>query len=542
MSAGRDNAVWPSTPLACGLIVAAVAVAYSNCLEYPFLFDGIPMLAGLRTLSLSDPGGWFHLQPRLFAYLTFEIQKTVHGMWLPGFHLVNIAIHATAACLLFLIVRDVLIRSSPPLAPWQRNTVAFFAALLFGLHPLATHAVTYLYQRFESLMGMLFLASLWCLLRSAAAAHPAGWLVGGYLCFVLALLTKEVAIVLPLALLLFDRCYLSHSWRELWTRRGWLYVACTTTFVAGVTVVLLRLRHYHTGGIFVFGRIGLWQYLGTQPEIIAHYCRQAIWPDWLCIDPAWPVQDNPRILAAEWLAAGALAASTAQLWKYDKRLAYLPILGVLVLLPTSSLVTVIDLAYEHRFYLSLATLAVAAALATVVGMPIALRRAGIGNTGSARCLTIAVLSVLALALGVSTFRRNTVHESHSRLWADTVFKAPHNTRAWVTLGTAMDAQGRTAEALDCYVRLVRLYRGAAGIEPHPLGAIARRTPRTIEYVWYGYFRLAEEALHRGDDVLARRLYEELVTMPELPPGGLDQPLIKSLRHRIESRGGSPGDG
>ncbi|NCA11049.1 hypothetical protein EBR56_04450, partial [bacterium] len=119
------------------------------------------------------------------------------------------------------------------------------------------------------------------------------------------------------------------------------------------------------------------------------------------------------------------------------------------------------------------------------------------------------------------------------LWADTALKAPHNTRAWVTLGTVMDTEGRLPEALDCYMQIVRLYRGAAGIQPHPLGTIARRTPRTIEYVWYGYCRLAEEALNRGDGALARRLYDELVAMPELPNGGLDHPQIKALRERLE---------
>jgi hypothetical protein len=523
-----------STTLAATLVAAAVAGAYSNCLHYPFLFDGGPMLDGLRTLSLADPAGWLLARPRTFGYLTFDLQKTLHGMWLPGFHVVNIAIHAAAACLLGAIVRDTLARSAPRLAAWQRDAAALFAALLFGLHPMATHAVTYLYQRFESLMGMLFLASIWCLLRAAVAARPTGWLVACYTCFVLSLLTKEVAIVLPAALLLFDRCYLADSWREVWARRRWLYAAFGATFAAGLAAVLMNLKHYQGGGIFFFRRIGLWQYLGTQPEIIGHYIRQALWPDWLCIDPAWPVQDDPRVLAAEWLAVAALAVATAWLWHRDKRLAYLPIVGVLVLLPTSSIVTVIDLAFEHRFYLSLAPLATAAALAAVVGGPAALSRIGLRDEVILRGCTITGLAAVSLALGVATFRRNTVHESLATLWADTALKAPHNTRAWVTLGTVMDAEGRTAEAMDCYVQLVRLYRGAAGIEPHPLGGLARRTPRTIEYVWYGYCRLAEEALNHGDAARARRLYDELVAMPELPNGRLDHPQIKALRERLEA--------
>ena len=520
----------------CG-IVAAVLLAYSNCFDYPFLFDGIPMVENLRVLRLDSPADWMLPRPRTFGYLTFDLQKTLHGMWMPGFHAVNIAIHAAAACLLGAIVRGTIARSAPTLSTFQRDATALFAALLFGLHPLATHAVTYLYQRFESLMGMLFLAALWCLLRAANASKPAGWLLGCYACFVLSLLTKEVAIVLPVALLLFDRCYLAASWREIWVCRKWLFLAFFATFACGIVVVLANIKHYQHGGIFYFGRIGPGQYLGTQPEIIAHYFWQALWPSRLCIDPAWPVQDDPRVLLLEWLVVGLAVVATAWLWQWDRRLAYLPIVGVLVLLPTSSVVPVIDLAYEHRFYLSLAAVAVAVALAAVVGLPRAVAQLGTFDDQTVRGITIAILSLACLTLGVATYRRNTVHRSLATLWGDTALKAPHNTRAWVTLGTVMDAEGRTPEAMDCYLQLVELYRGAAGFAPHPLGSIARRTPRTIEYVWYGYCRLAEEALSQGDVATARRLYDELVAMPELPNGGLDHPQIKALRQRLTD--GSP---
>ena len=319
--------------------------------------------------------------------------------------------------------------------------------------------------------------------------------------------------------------------------RKWLFLAFFATFACGIVVVLANIPHYQHGGIFYFGRIGLGQYLGTQPEIIAHYFSQALWPSRLCIDPAWPVQDDPRVLLLEWLAVGLAVVATVWLWQWDRRLAYLPIVGVLVLLPTSSIVPVIDLAYEHRFYLSLAAVAVAVALAGVVGMPRAVAQLGNFDDQTVRGITIAILSLACLALGVATYRRNTVHRSLATLWGDTVLKAPHNTRAWVTLGTVMDAEGRMPEAMDCYLQLVDLYRGAAGFAPHPLGSIARRTPRTIEYVWYGYCRLAEEALSQGDVATARRLYDELVAMPELPNGGLDHPQIKPLRQRLTD--GSP---
>jgi hypothetical protein len=518
MSAVSDNKGWPSAAVACGLIVAAVAAAYSNSLEYPFLFDGIPLAEGLRTLSPSDPAGWFLPRPRTFGFFTFELQKTLHGMWLPGFHLVNIAIHAAAACLLFLIVRGVTTRR---LGPPRAAAASLFTALLWALHPLQTHSVTYLYQRFESLMGLLFLAGLYCLWRAAAGGRAWPWLAASYGCVLLSIATKEVGIVALTVFLLFDRAFLAASWREVFSRRGWYYAALVATVGSGVGYVLLNRSHYLAGGLLCAQRVSTWQYLRTQPEIIGHYLAQALWPSRLCIDPSWPVEDDPVWLSIAWGLVAVATAATAWLWRRDPQLGFLPLAFGLVLLPTSSVAATIDLAFEHRIYLSLACVAAAVALGTVQAF-------------SDLRLSTAILGTAALALAGATYQRNTVHTSPLALWADTAIKAPHSTKAWANLGTALEEVGDREAAARAYGEIVALYRGAACFEPHPLADIARRVPRTIEYVWYGHTRLANLALDAGDAATARRLYDEITRLPALPQGGLDHPQIKALRERLEA--------
>lgn len=520
MSAVRDHEGWPPTSIACGLIVAAVAVAYCNSLEYPFLFDGIPLAEHLRTLSLSDPAAWLLPRPRTVGYFTFELQKTLHGMWLPGFYLVNIAIHAAADCLLFLIARGV---TTPRLGLARGAAVGLFTALLWGLHPLQTHSVTYLYQRFESLMGLLFLGGLYCLLRAAAserarlAAWP--WLAASYGCVMLSIATKEVGITALPVFLLFDRAFLVPSWRQVLARRGWYYGGLLATVGAGVAYVLLNRSHYLAGGLLCAQRVSTWQYLRTQPEIIGHYLAQALWPSRLCIDPSWPVEDDPIRLAVAWGLVAVAAAATAWLWRRDPQLGFLPLAFALVLAPTSSAAATIDLAFEHRIYLSLACVAAAVALGTVQAF-------------SDLRLSTAILGTVALALAGATYQRNTVHASPLALWADTAIKAPHSTKAWANLGTALEEASDREAAARAYGEIVALYRGAAGFEQHPLASVARRVPRTIEYVWYGHARLANLALDAGDAATARRLYDEITRLPALPQGGLDHPDIKSLRNRL----------
>jgi len=505
-------------PTACGIVVGAVCVAYSNSLEYPFLFDGIPMLKGLRTLSFADPASWLLPRPRTFGYLTFDLQKTLHGIWLPGFHAVNIAIHAAAACLLSLIARGA---TTPRLGAARASLAGLFTALLWGLHPLQTQSVTYLYQRFESLMGLLFLGGLYCLWRAATGTRPRGWLAASYACVLLSIATKEVGITALPVFLLFDRAFLAPSWREMLRRRGWYYGAIVATVGCGVAYVLINRDHYLAGGLLCNQLVSTWQYLRTQPEVTGHYLAQAFWPSRLCIDPSWPVQDDPRLLAIAWVIVAATAAGTAWLWRRDPQLGFLPLAFVLVLLPTSSAAATIDLAFEHRIYLSLACVAAAVALGTMQAF-------------SDLRLAAAILGTAALALAGATYQRNQVHASPLALWADTAIKSPHSTKAWANLGTALEEAGNREAATRAYGEIVAIYRGAAGFERHPLASVARRVPRTIEYVWYGHARLANLVLDAGDTAMARQLYDEITRLPALPHGGLDHPQIKALCERLDA--------
>jgi len=97
-----------------------------------------------------------------------------------SYHALNLMIHVLAGLTLFGIVRRTLglvgrVIPNPPLsvsdpsdrrvkdnAPYLANAtlLAFFAALLWTLHPLQTESVTYIIQRAESLMGLFYLLTI----------------------------------------------------------------------------------------------------------------------------------------------------------------------------------------------------------------------------------------------------------------------------------------------------------------------------------------------------------------------------------------------
>jgi hypothetical protein len=187
---------------ACGLIAAAGFAAYANTFEAPFVFDGLPLEERLRILTW-NPAEWFGTNPRTIGFFTFDLQYTLHGRWLPGFHAVNIAVHVVAALALF---GAVLVTCRGPRIPAaiRRDAagIALVAALFFELHPLQTQAVTYLYQRFESLMGMFFLLAVLCFAMAvradAAAGRRTGWVLAAWLAVILSIGSKEVGAAAPM--------------------------------------------------------------------------------------------------------------------------------------------------------------------------------------------------------------------------------------------------------------------------------------------------------------------------------------------------------
>ena len=103
------------------------------------------------------------------------------------FHLTNILLHIGCSLLVFVVLKQLRVSKG----------IAAAAAILFCAHPLNTSAVVWIPGRNDTLLTLLVLASFSMLIRALDAKHI--WpLVGHMVFFFLALLTKEVAIALPI--------------------------------------------------------------------------------------------------------------------------------------------------------------------------------------------------------------------------------------------------------------------------------------------------------------------------------------------------------
>jgi Flp pilus assembly protein TadD len=409
------------------VVVAAVLGAYANSFGGMFLFDDLPNI-NVPAVQRPWPPGWVLSDPRPVTTATFALNYAVEGLPLRpwGYHAVNVGIHTTAALLFYGLVRRTL----------GRSDVALGAAVIWAVHPLNTQAVTYLVQRMESLMGMFYLLSLYALLRGATTAGRGrvGWYVLAVVASALCMGSKQVAVTLPAVALLFDRCFLAGSFRGAVVGRWPVYLGLAAT-LGVLTPSFLALASSAGGEVsagFALKNVTALDYAQSQPGVILHYLKLVLVPWPLCLDYAWDVARGPVKIVLPAVVVGALVvASFVALWKWP-RVGFLGTTFFLILAPTSSILPIADLAFEHRMYLPLACLIVLAVVMLAAAVP-----------RGWKPLAVAV----AILFTTLTVARNQDYRLDVRMWEDVIAKRPNNTRAVYNLGVLLFNIGMWDEAV-----------------------------------------------------------------------------------------------
>jgi len=148
----------------------------------------------IRSINLSDifsqyQQGNYHP----LTILLYAIQFRLFGLNPAGYHAVDLVFHLLNVILVFYVV----------LFLGNKQAVALMAALLFGIHPLHTESVAWASELKDLLYSFFFLASWLCYL-----IYQKGFKRKFYFCcllfFILSLLSKGMAVSLPVVFLLTD--------------------------------------------------------------------------------------------------------------------------------------------------------------------------------------------------------------------------------------------------------------------------------------------------------------------------------------------------
>ena len=425
------------------LVVAAGLLAYQNSFTGPFIFDDLRLIPENPAIR--------HLWPvwtivghtsRPVVHLSLAVNYALGGLSPWGYHLFNLAIHILAALTLYGVVRRTcLLAKSPPTWREAASWLAVGIAVIWVVHPLQTESVTYIIQRGESLMGLFYLLTLYCVIRSHGSSRRIWWETGGVVSCALAMGCKPVAASAPVMVLLYERAFMAGSWRELLQRRWKMYAGLAATWLLLLLLLANGPGEWKESAGFGYRKITPIQYALTQPAVIVHYLRLTFWPRPLCLDYNWPAAQTAAEVWPGLITIGALLVVTVWAWRRRPALGFPAAWFFIILAPTSSFIPIADLAFEHRMYLPLAAVVVLGVM-------------GVYDLVGRR--TVAVVAVLAVGLGVLTVQRNQDYRSEIAIWGDTVAKRPENPRAQYNLGCMLRQEGRMQEAMEHWEEALRL--------------------------------------------------------------------------------------
>jgi tetratricopeptide (TPR) repeat protein len=191
-----------SPSLIAGFIVLITLIVYIPSLmngitnwDDPALVMDNPALQdqsakGLTSLLIKPAGGNFHP----LTMLSYAVNYAISGTQPFSYHLFNLLFHLLNTWLVFQLI--LLLAKGK----WE---VAAIAALLFGIHPMHVESVAWIAERKDVLYTSFFLLSLIQYLRYSENGKRAAYLLSIGL-FLLSLLSKPAAIILPLILVLID--------------------------------------------------------------------------------------------------------------------------------------------------------------------------------------------------------------------------------------------------------------------------------------------------------------------------------------------------
>jgi len=437
--------------------------------------------------SLARAGSWFtspyavsrsrdQANYRPVAVAGYALDHALWGEGPAGFHATNLAIHLGVVIVTFILARRL----------WGDDRAGIVAAGVFALHPINAEAVNYVTARSSSLMTFLVLAAVWAhdvALRRRdhgrdGGAGSDGWrhaLVKvsrglrpalPYGLGLAALGTKEVAVVLPVLIIAWDRARGDRL--EPWgatLRRSLPWWCLVGVFLIARTWITgwdgapaLRGDGATSAQALLFG-----------VKIFLASLGQWFWPTALAVDHGWPITIGTT--EGVLLAAGAVAAVllTIVAARVDRLVGWCLVWFWAGLAPVGALpfVSRVTLYQDHRVYLS------GIALAWLTGrLAVLVLRRGEGVR-----FTRPVLGVLVLGLGVSAVladaRQTAVWVDPIHLWNDVLAKYPDSVMALDTQGVLYLQNGKLDEAQRAFERVIELVPGFSAAH-YGLGVVFSR--------------------------------------------------------------------
>lgn len=192
------------------LLIAVPAAIYANSLKNSFVWDDVylivknPFIKNCNFVSKIFTSDLFHTSSGKRAVVYYRPLQSLslmfdYRLWHLnpiGYRITNILFHILNAILVFLLVNSIV----------ENRKISLITSLLFVVHPVHVEAVTYISGRADPMAGFFLLSAFILFIRytSYPGLKRSFFYLGSIALFILALFSKETAIIFPLILISYD--------------------------------------------------------------------------------------------------------------------------------------------------------------------------------------------------------------------------------------------------------------------------------------------------------------------------------------------------
>ena len=367
--------------------------------------------------------------------LSYMVDYMLWGMSSFGFLIANVFYHFISGILLYLL----LLRHNL----WKWGAV--IGSAVFLVHPVQMETVAWASQR-KNLLAMLFYLlafHAWLTYREHKNAASWKWYVYSLVLFVLALLSKSVAVIFPLMLVMYDLLLppVKRRLKEHTDKIPYLLAAG----VVGV-LALITQQPGSGGGMVEYPRNPFVTIPMTMFPVLVSYLRNVLWPDpshlsILYYPPLRRTIDGEVIFSCAVLVCLIIVGT--YLYKKHKPALFWYCLFFLGLLPVSQIVPLVTRMNDRYLYFPLLGIA---------GLTACLSNKFRENVGSGTIHKCALLCVVAVVvwLTVAAHIRGHKWQSGIMLFADAAIKYPNKREPWIALAEGYREAGDIDNALSFY--------------------------------------------------------------------------------------------
>lgn len=435
-------------------IITLTFLSYINTLNNSFVYDDNTYVVENRQIrSIANiPNAFVSSYPpdskeqglyRPMVTISYIFDYAIWGLNPKGFHLTNLILHILTSIIVYLLAFEIIKSRWPSAA----------AGIVFALHPVHTEAVTWVVGRAEVMAGLFyFLAFLFYIKAGNLSSFKNRQFIFSNIFYFLALLSKEIAITLPILLFVYDYFFVQRQRSteiiELLKRRYLYFIILTFMYIIIRFAVLGSLSPQKN--LSFTSDVGLYERFLTIIVVIGYYIRLLFLPFNLTVDYVFPKIASlnlPVLIYGGMLIFSLIIISFS--YKMSKRLSFAILFFYITLLPVSNIMPIGELIAERFLYIPLISFAL---LIGISADYFYIRF----SSRLLRIIITTLLIFLAAFYSLATISRNYEWKDAFTLWKATIYIMPASSVAHNNLGVEYVKKEEYVDAINEYKKAIEL--------------------------------------------------------------------------------------